>query len=104
MNNRAAATDAEKTITAALTRDLGGDPAKHGSSEIVNKITSAMPYLNVTMQGNARIYRAFRDNPTAAATGVVSIVGVPAITVTSMIAGLSPEERDAYYKLSPETR
>lgn len=104
MNTRSTATDAEKVISAGMTRDLGGDPARHGSATLTNAVTSAMPYLNVTMQGTAKLARAFKDNPLSFTTGVISTVGVPAVVVSSMISNLTPEERDAYYKLSPETR
>lgn len=104
MNTKAAATDADKMASAAMTRDLGGDPARHGSSKVVGGITSAFPYSNVTLQGWAKIARSFRDNPLSATTGLISTVGVPAAIVTSMLANLSPQERDEYFKLTPETR
>lgn len=60
-----------------MARRLAGDPAEHGSSPAIQKLTSVIPYSNITMQSTAAYVRAFRQHPVAATAGIATAIALP---------------------------
>jgi hypothetical protein len=82
-----------KEALAAETRGLTGDPGVRGSSTLMRGATSMIPYLNIAMQGTARLGKSIGDRPLGSAMTMATGLGTMALAeiLTHM---QSPEHLD----------
>jgi hypothetical protein len=97
INRANAVTVPEVNRLAAQVRTLVGDPARSGSNTYVRALTTSTKYANITAQGLAATVSAFRKNPIQYATGIATLLGVPAVMLASRLADMPLEDRMQYF-------
>jgi hypothetical protein len=60
-------------------RNLVGNPSRAGSSAILGKVSSALPYTNVSMQGIGRVLQAQGERPWATPVTIATGLGTAAL-------------------------
>lgn len=82
-------------------RNISGDMSKTGRSEIVNRITDAMPYSNVTIQSMSHVYGTAARNPMRTGVGLFNGIGIPMITGLLAMSYAGNETLDWYFNKVP---
>lgn len=81
---------------ARYTKEIGSDPSRRGSSNLLNATASTVPYANVIMHSLAHMVGSM-NNP-----AVYSVLAATVVARNMMINNLSPEAREYYEKRTPD--
>ncbi|CAB4197481.1 hypothetical protein UFOVP1323_30 [uncultured Caudovirales phage] len=86
-------------ILTSRVRNVMGDPAKVGRSDLVNQGVLVTPWGGVTVQSFSRFAHAMRTNPVGTAAAIGSTVAMPTMLITNWNASLGPEYVNYQYNV-----
>jgi len=78
----------QEGILTSRVRNVMGDPAKVGRSDLVNQGVLLTPWGGVTIQSFSRFAHAVRTNPTGTAAAIGASVAMPTMLITNWNASL----------------